>query len=159
MNIEILCVGKIKESYLKEAIAEYVKRLGRYCTLKITEVDDEKTPESRSDALTRSILAKEGERLLRKLRDTAMVIVLAVDGKMLDSEELADCIKKQGVSGVSNIQFVIGGSLGLSDEIRKRAGLTLSFSRMTFPHQLMRLILLEQIYRIFRIINHEPYHK
>ena len=143
MNIEILCVGKIKESYLKEAIAEYVKRLGRYCTLKITEVDDEKTPESRSDALTRSILAKEGERLLRKLRDGAMVIVLAVDGKMLDSEELADCIEKQGVSGVSDIQFVIGGSLGLDGAILQRADLKLSFSKMTFTHQMIRLLLIK----------------
>ncbi len=159
MNIEILCVGKIKESYLRDAAEEYVKRLRRYCNLTITEADDEKTPDGCSEGVRISILDKEGSRLQKKLRDNAHVIVLAVDGKMLSSEELACHIEKQGVSGISDIQFVIGGSLGLSDEICKRADLMLSFSKMTFPHQLMRVILLEQIYRSYRIIHHEPYHK
>ena len=159
MNIEILCVGKIKEHYLKDAIAEYAKRLGKYCTLKITEVADEKTPDKQNPAEEDLVRKKEGERLLRSVRDNAYLIALAIDGKMFDSEGFAELLEKKAVASVSDLQFVIGGSLGLCPAILNRADLKLSFSKMTFPHQLMRVILLEQIYRAYRIINHEPYHK
>ena len=159
MNIDILCVGKLKETYLKAAIDEYSKRLSRYCRLNITEVADEKTTDGQSEALDIKVKELEGERLLKHLRDDSYVITLEIDGKQLASEDLAARLEDLGVHGVSRIQFVIGGSLGLSDEVIKRADMHLSFSRMTFPHQLMRVILLEQIYRSYRIINNEPYHK
>lgn len=159
MNIEILCVGKIKEQYLKSAIMEYSKRLGRYCNLKITEVADEKTPDKSSAAEEAIVKKKEGERLLRHFREQATVIALEITGETTDSVGFADLISKQAIGSVSDIQFVIGGSLGLDPAVLNRADLKLSFSQMTFPHQLMRVILLEQIYRAFRIINREPYHK
>lgn len=159
MNIDIICVGKIKETYLKAAIQEYEKRLSKYCRLTILEVADEKTPDKQSDALDEKIRQTEAERLLRFIKQGAYVITLEIQGKMLDSVELAQEIEKTGIRGISDIQFVIGGSLGLHTSICKRADLKLSFSKMTFPHQLMRVILLEQIYRSYRIINHEPYHK
>ena len=159
MKITIVTVGKIKEKYLKDAIAEYVKRLGRYCSLTIIETPDEKTPDGASPVLEEQIRREEGNRLLRQIRDDVYVITLEIEGKAMDSVEMARKIESLQVSGTSHIVFVIGGSLGLSIEVRKRADLALSFSRMTFPHQLMRLILLEQIYRSFRIINNEPYHK
>lgn len=159
MNIEILCVGKIKEPFLKDAIAEYEKRLSKYCRLKIVETADEKAAENLSAAECEIVKAKEGERLLKLIRDKAYVIALRIDGTMLDSVAFAEKIGSLAVSGVSDIQFVIGGSLGLSGPVLERADLGLSFSKMTFPHQLMRVILLEQIYRGYRIINHEPYHK
>ena len=159
MNIDIICVGKIKETYLKAAIQEYEKRLSKYCRLMILEVADEKTPDKQSDALDEKIRQTEAERLLRFIKQGAYVITLEIQGKMLDSVELAQEIEKTGIRGISDIQFVIGGSLGLHTSICKRADLKLSFSKMTFPHQLMRVILLEQIYRSYRIINHEPYHK
>lgn len=159
MNIDIAAVGKIKEKYLAEGIMEYSKRLGRYCSLRILEVEDEKTPETMSDREKEEVKRKEGERLLSRIPDQALVIALAIDGKQLSSEELSERISDLMVKGTSHIVFVIGGSLGLSDEVLARSQMKLSFSRMTFPHQLMRLILLEQIYRAFRIIKNEPYHK
>ncbi|WP_342978167.1 MULTISPECIES: 23S rRNA (pseudouridine(1915)-N(3))-methyltransferase RlmH [unclassified Ruminococcus] len=159
MEIRIITVGKIKEKYLNDGIAEYAKRLSRYCKLNFIQVSDEKTPDKASDALNRQIKETEGNRLLSHIRDTDYVIALAIEGKMLDSVELSDLIAKLGVQGKSSIAFVIGGSLGLSDAVLKRADYKLSFSRMTFPHQLMQMILLEQIYRGYRIMNHEPYHK
>ena len=159
MEIRIITVGKIKEKYLNDGIAEYAKRLSRYCKLNFIQVTDEKTPDKASDALNRQIKETEGNRLLSHIRDTDYVIALAIEGKMLDSVELSDLVAKLGVQGKSSIAFVIGGSLGLSDAVLKRADYKLSFSRMTFPHQLMQMILLEQIYRGYRIMNHEPYHK
>ena len=152
-------MGKIKEKFFEDAIKEYSKRLSRYCKLEILQVADEKTPEGASEAVELQIKEKEGQRILSLIRDDAYVIALAIEGKMLDSEELAERIEKLGVSGISQIVFVIGGSLGLSAQVMKRADYALSFSRMTFPHQLMRVVLLEQIYRSYRIMNHQPYHK
>lgn len=159
MRISIVCVGKIKEKYLKLGIDEFSKRLSKYCKLEVIELDDEKAPENLSDKEMLMIKDKEGKKILSKIKDNAHVIALAIDGKNLSSEELADTIDNLGVRGTSHIVFVIGGSLGLSDEILRRANYKLSFSKMTFPHQLMRLILLEQIYRAYRINNGEPYHK
>lgn len=159
MKITVACVGKIKEKFFNDAIAEYSKRLSRYCKLEIAEVPDEKTPDGASEALEQQIIEKEGERLLSRIKDDAYVIALAIQGEKLSSEKLADKIGKLGVSGESNITFVIGGSLGLSQAVLKRADMKLSFSDMTFPHQLMRVVLLEQVYRSYRIINGEPYHK
>lgn len=159
MKITVVAVGKIKEKYFTGAIEEYAKRLGRYCKLELVEVADEKTPDGAGNALELQIKEKEGERILQKIPDSAYVIALAIDGKMLDSEELAEQMERWNVSGISHMVFVIGGSLGLAPAVMKRADYKLSFSKMTFPHQLMRVILLEQIYRSFRIRNHEPYHK
>ena len=159
MNIDIICVGKVKEPYLRDAIAEYAKRLGRYCKLTILEVADEKTPEHASDGLQRQIKAKEGERIARHIKPDAFVIALVIDGRQLDSVGFARTISQLGLRGVSRIQFVIGGSIGLDDAIVARANYRLSFSKMTFPHQLMRVIVLEQIYRASKINAGEPYHK
>ena len=159
MRINIVCVGKIKEKYLKLGIDEFKKRLSKYCKLEIIELEDEKAPENLSDKEMLIIKEKEGKKILYKIKDNSYVIALAIDGKNLSSEELAETINKLGVRGISNITFVIGGSLGLSDEVLSRADYKLSFSKMTFPHQLMRLILLEQVYRAYRINNGEPYHK
>ena len=158
MRINIVCVGKIKEKYLKLGIDEFKKRLSKYCKLEIIELEDEKAPENLSDKEMLMIKEKEGKKILSKIKDNSYVIALAIDGKNLSSEELAETINKLGVRGISNITFVIGGSLGLSDEVLSRADYKLSFSKMTFPHQLMRLILLEQVYRAYRINNGEPYH-
>ena len=151
MKITLVTVGKIKEKFYTDAIAEYAKRLSRYCKLEIIQVADEKTPDKASEAEEQQIKDKEGKRILEQIKDGAFVIALAIDGKMLDSVELAEKIDK--------LVFVIGGSLGLSESVLSRADYRLSFSRMTFPHQLMRVILLEQIYRSYRIIHKEPYHK
>ena len=159
MKITLITVGKIKEKFFQDAIAEYSKRLSRYCRLEILQVADEKTPDGAGEALELQIKEKEGERILQKLPDNAYVVALAIDGKMLDSEELASRMEQGNVNGISHVAFVIGGSLGLAPAVLKRADYKLSFSKMTFPHQLMRVILLEQIYRSFRIRNHEPYHK
>ena len=159
MNIDVVAVGKIKEKYLNEGIREYTKRLSRYCSLNIMEVDDEKAPENLSDKDIEMIKAKEGEKLMSKIPSGAFVVALAIEGKQLSSEALSEKISDIMVEGNSHIVFVIGGSLGLSSEILKRANLKLSFSKMTFPHQLMRMILLEQVYRAFRIMRNEPYHK
>ena len=159
MKITLVTVGKIKEKFFEDAIKEYSKRLSRYCKLEVLQVADEKTPEGASEAVELQIKEKEGQRILSLIRDDAYVIALAIEGKMLGSEELAEKIEKLGVGGVSQIVFVIGGSLGLSSQVMKRADYALSFSRMTFPHQLMRVVLLEQIYRAFKIISGERYHK
>lgn len=159
MKISLICVGKIKEKYLTMGIDEYKKRLGRYCTLEIIELPDEKTPDNASEATEEAIKKTEGNRILKSIKDDSFCIALDIQGHMLSSVELAEYMEKLFVSGKSHISFVIGGSLGLSDEVLKRADYRLSFSKMTFPHQLMRMIFLEQIYRAFRIINKEPYHK
>lgn len=159
MKITVITVGKIKEKYLKDAIAEYSKRLSRYCKLEILEVADEKTPDGASEIVEENIREKEGERILKLIKEDAYVITLEISGKMLTSEELTDRIETLGIQGKSHLVFVIGGSIGLGREVLRRSDYALSFSKMTFPHQLMRVILLEQIYRSYRIINGEPYHK
>ena len=145
MKITLLTVGKIKEKYLKDAIAEYSKRLSKYCKLEIIEVADEKTPDNASEVVENVIRDKEGERLLKYVKDDAFVITLEIKGKMMTSEELAEKIDTLGIRGVSHIMFIIGGSIGLGEDVIKRSDFALSFSKMTFPHQLMRVILLEQI--------------
>ncbi len=159
MKITLITVGKIKEKYLEQAIAEYSKRLSRYCKLEIIQVADEKTPDGASPLVEEQIKEKEGQRILSHIKDGMYVIALAIQGNMLTSEELAQKMDTLGISGVSHAAFVIGGSLGLSEQVLKRADYQLSFSKMTFPHQLMRVILLEQIYRSYRIISGAPYHK
>lgn len=159
MKITLITVGKIKEKYWNMAIDEYSKRLSRYCKLNIIEVQDEKTIEEPSDAQANMIKDKEGERILSSIPEGAYVIALAIEGKMLDSVELSNKIEDILVKGNSNIVLIIGGSLGLSNAVMNRADYKLSFSKMTFPHQMMRVILLEQVYRAFRISNGEPYHK
>ena len=159
MRITVLCVGKIKEKFFAEALKEYGKRLGRYCRLEIVEVADERTPDGASQAQNQQILRSEGQRILTKIPAQSHVVALAIEGKQPDSVELAERIRDLGVRGISHITFVIGGSLGLAREVMERADEAVSLSRMTFPHQLMRVILLEQIYRAYRIMNGEPYHK
>lgn len=159
MKITIITVGKIKEKYLRDAIDEYSKRLSKYCKLEILEVADEKTPDSASELVEENIRNKEGERILKHIKEGAFVITLEIQGEQLTSEELADKIDALGIQGKSHIIFVIGGSVGLGSEVLKHSDYALSFSKMTFPHQLMRVILLEQIYRSYRIISGEPYHK
>ena len=159
MKITVVCVGKLKEKFFADGVEEYKKRLGRYAKIEIAEVADEKAPENLSRAEEEQVKVKEGEKILKKIPDDAFVVALCIDGKMLSSEELADFFEKKTVSGISSIAFVIGGSLGLSKAVIDRADYKLSFSKMTFPHQLMRMILMEQIYRAFRIIKNEPYHE
>ena len=159
MKISIYCVGKIKEKFFSDAIAEYSKRLSRYCTLEIIEVQDEKTPDGAGEAIEQKIKEKEGEKLLARFKEGCFLIALAIKGKKLSSEALASEIEELGNRGTGHIGFVIGGSLGLSEEVLKKCDMKLSFSDMTFPHQLMRVILLEQIYRSYRIISGAPYHK
>ena len=159
MKITLIGVGKIKEKYLTEAIHEYSKRLGRYCTLQIAEVADESAPENAGELMQEKIRMREGERILGRIPASAHVIALAIRGKKYDSEGLAAHIAGLQVSGCSELCFVIGGSLGLSQQVLARADEQISFSDLTFPHQLMRVILLEQIYRCFRINRNEPYHK
>lgn len=159
MNISIVTVGKLKEKYLKQGIEEYLKRLGSYAKVEVIEVPDEKAPEELSETEMIQVKQKEGERILAKIGLDTYVIALAINGKLKSSEELADTLDKLATYGKSKIAFVIGGSLGLSEEVLKRSDEQLSFSKMTFPHQLMRLILVEQIYRAYRINRGEPYHK
>ena len=159
MNIRIICVGKIKEKYLVQGISEYAKRLSRYAKIQVIEVGDERAPESLSHAEEQLVREKEGARLKKHFRQDGIKIILAIDGKSFSSEEFSEQLQHYGVSGKSQFDFIIGGSLGLDDDIIKQADLLLSFSKFTLPHQLMRLILLEQIYRAFRIANGEPYHK
>ena len=154
MKITLITVGKIKEKYLKDAIAEYSKRLSKYCKLTIVEVADEKTPDQASETVEEAIRTKEGERILKVIKDDMYVITLEIGGAMLSAK-----IEKLGIQGKSSIAFIIGGSIGLGKTVLARSDYALSFSKMTFPHQLMRVILLEQIYRSYRIINAEPYHK
>ncbi len=159
MKITVITVGKIKEKYLKDAIAEYTKRLGKYCKLEIVEVADEQTPDNASEVVEDMIRSKEAERILKYVKEDAFVLTLEINGKQLSSEELADKIESLGVQGVSHIIFIIGGSIGLGKEVLAKSDFALSFSKMTFPHQLMRVILLEQVYRSYRIIHGQPYHK
>ncbi|MBK5241677.1 23S rRNA (pseudouridine(1915)-N(3))-methyltransferase RlmH [Clostridium sp.] len=159
MNITIICVGKIKEKYLKSAIDEYSKRLSRYCKLSIVELSDEKTPDNASEKEEIIIKGKEGGAILKSIKDNMFVIALELKGDMISSVELSNYIRDLGIKGESNIAFVIGGSLGLSKAVLERANYKLCFSKMTFPHQLFRVMLLEQVYRGFRIISGEPYHK
>ena len=159
MNIFIICVGKIKEKFYRDAIDEYAKRLSRYCKLDIIEVADEKTPDNASEKEEIQIKDKEGEGILKGLKDNMYVIAMDIKGEIITSEQLSEKIQALGLSGVSSITFVIGGSLGLSKKVLDRANYKLSFSKMTFPHQLFRIMILEQVYRGFRISNREPYHK
>ena len=159
MKITIISVGKLKEKYLKQGIQEYLKRLTAYANVTIVEVADEKAPESMSEAEMEAVKRKEGVRILSSITADTYVITLEIEGKMLTSEQLAAKMDELATYGKSKIAFVIGGSLGISEEVQKRSDLALSFSKMTFPHQLMRLVLLEQVYRGFRIIKNEPYHK
>lgn len=159
MNIKIIGVGKLKEKYLKQGIAEYAKRLGKFCKFEIVEVPDEKAPEKLSVAEMEGVKEKEGERILAKIRDKEYVYALAIEGKERSSEEFAQEIAQLTTYGRSDITFVIGGSLGLSPAVLKRAETKISFGRFTLPHQLMRLVLSEQIYRAFMINNGSPYHK
>ncbi|KUP10020.1 50S rRNA methyltransferase [Bacillus coahuilensis m2-6] len=159
MNISIITVGKLKEKYLKQGIDEYLKRLSAYAKVDIIEVPDEKAPEQLSETDMLIVKNKEGERILNKIGQDVHVIALAIEGNMQSSEELAANLDSLATYGKSKVAFVIGGSLGLSDDVMKRANEKLSFSKMTFPHQLMRLVLVEQVYRAFRINRGEPYHK
>lgn len=159
MKITLITVGKIKEKYFTDAIKEYAKRLSRYCKLEILELADEKTPDGASEAEEMQIKAKEGERILKTIKYNSYVFALAIQGKKMSSEVFADTINRLGIGGDSHLMFIIGGSLGLDERVLKRADRLISFSDMTFPHQLMRVILLEQIYRAYRIIQNEPYHK
>ena len=159
MKITVACVGRIKEKYFTAAIEEYSKRLSRYIKLEIAEVADEKCPEALSKKEEEIVKNNEGERLLKVIKEDSCVIALAIDGKKYDSVGFSELFSGSMVKGISHITFVIGGSLGLSDRVLERADSKISFSDMTFPHQLMRVILLEQIYRAYRIIKNEPYHK
>lgn len=159
MNISIITIGKLKEKYLKQGIDEYLKRLSSYAKIEIIELADEKAPENLSEVEMEQVKEKEGERILSKISDDTHVIALAIEGKMKSSEQLAKDLDQLATYGKSKVAFVIGGSLGLSNTVMKRANDSLSFSKMTFPHQLMRLILVEQVYRAFRINRGEPYHK
>jgi 23S rRNA (pseudouridine1915-N3)-methyltransferase len=159
MKISIVTVGKLKEKYLKQGIDEYLKRLRPYANVNIIEVPDEKAPENLSAAEEMEVKNKEGARILEKISDDSFVITLEIQGKQLTSEQLAAKIDELATYGKSKIAFVIGGSLGLSEAVMKRSNMALSFSKMTFPHQLMRLVLLEQVYRAFKINRGEPYHK
>lgn len=159
MKIEVIAVGKLKEDYLKKGILEYSKRLKSYCDLKIIEVADEKAPENLSKAELEKVKDSEGKRILEKLNRESFIITLEIEGKSLSSEEFAEKISSITLEGNSEITFIIGGSNGLSENVTKISDFSFSFSKLTFPHQLMRLILIEQIYRAFRIINNHPYHK
>lgn len=159
MNIEIIVVGKLKEKYLKAGIAEYLKRLDAYANVKVIELADEPTKENMSAAEEEAVLAKEAERIQAKLDPSRKVIVLAIEGKLISSEELATTLDNYATYGQSKVSFIIGGSLGLHPSIKDQADMSISFGRITLPHQLMRLVLVEQVYRAFRIINGHAYHK
>ena len=159
MKITIIAVGKIKEKFYQDAVQEYAKRLSKYCKFEIIEVADEKTPDKCSETEQQQILVKEADRILKHIKQDMQVYALAIKGKKMDSVGFAQTIEKTGLQGTSSIAFVIGGSLGLHESVLKRSDKQISFSDMTFPHQLMRVILTEQIYRAYRIICGEPYHK
>ena len=159
MRIRIIAVGKIKEKYIRDGIKEYIKRLSRYCSIEIVEVEDERAPENLTDREIDIIKGKEGKRIISKISSNSYIIPLDIKGKQMSSEELAGKMEDLMIDGINDLTFIIGGSLGLSDDVLARSHLKLSFSKMTFPHQLMRMILLEQIYRGFRIIRGEPYHR
>ncbi|NTW71591.1 MAG: 23S rRNA (pseudouridine(1915)-N(3))-methyltransferase RlmH [Eubacteriaceae bacterium] len=159
MNLTIIAVGKIKEKFYTDALGEYTKRLGRYCSLKILEVPDEKAPENLSPGDMLSVTEKEGRKIIEKIPPSSIVITMDIEGKQMTSVDFAKQIEQYAINGQSHLCFIIGGSLGLSDEVKQASSLKLSFSKMTFPHQLFRVMLLEQIYRGYRIIRNEPYHK
>ena len=159
MNIQIICIGKLKEKYWTEAVAEYMKRLSGYASVKIVELKEARLPDKAGSAEEEKVKLEEGREILKSIKDGTYVVTLEIQGKQLSSEELAAKIESLGLEGKSDVAFVIGGSLGLSTEVSKRADYKLSFSKMTFPHQMMRVVLLEQIYRSFKIIRHEAYHK
>lgn len=159
MKVKVITVGKLKEKYLKDGIAEYVKRLGRFTKFQVIELQDEKTPDRASQAENDLILAKEGERILAKVGDRDYVIALAIEGRQFPSEQFSKELEKATLQGYSDITFIIGGSLGLAPEVKQRANQLMSFGLLTFPHQLMRLVLVEQIYRAFMIQQGSPYHK
>ena len=159
MRIDLLCVGSVKESFFREAISEYSKRLSRYVKLNIFEVKDEKTPDNASEKEKFLIMKTEAKRLEKYIAQDAYLVALAIEGKQLSSEKFADQLSMLEVNGKSHLQFIIGGSLGMDEELKRKADFLISFSEMTFPHQLIRIILLEQIYRAYRIKNNEPYHK
>ena len=159
MKIKLVTVGKLKEKYLKDGIAEYSKRISRFAAVEMIELADEKTPDRASDSENEKILNLEGNRILSKIGDREFVLVLAIEGKTLSSEEFSKQLEQASINGFSTLTFVIGGSLGLSPQVKKRANLSLSFGRLTLPHQLMRLVLVEQIYRAFTIQQGSPYHK
>ncbi|MDT8978717.1 23S rRNA (pseudouridine(1915)-N(3))-methyltransferase RlmH [Paenibacillus sp. chi10] len=159
MNIQLVCVGKLKEKYLVQGIAEYSKRLAPYVKFQVSEVPDEQAPEKMSDAELEQVKDREGERILGHIKPDAHVVALAIDGQLWSSEDLASQLDRLATYGTSNVAFVIGGSNGLSDAVLRRANSKLSFGRMTLPHQLMRLVLVEQIYRAVKINRGEPYHK
>ena len=159
MNIEVVCIGKLKEKYWRDAVNEYARRLGRYCRFHITELKESRLPSNPSAADEENVKKTEGEYLLGAVKERAYIVALDVHGKQLSSEEMASGMEKHMNAGTSEIAFLIGGSLGLSQDVLRKADSRLSFSRMTFPHQMMRVILAEQIYRSFKIIHHETYHK
>ena len=159
MNIQIICIGKLKEKYWTDAVAEYMKRLSGYATVKIVELKEARLPDKAGPAEEEKVKAEEGREILKSIKDGTYVVTLEIQGKQLSSEELASKIEGLGIEGKSDVAFVIGGSLGLSAEVSKRADFKLSFSKMTFPHQMMRVVLLEQVYRSFKIMRHEAYHK
>jgi 23S rRNA (pseudouridine1915-N3)-methyltransferase len=159
VKITVICVGKVKEKFFRDAVSEYEKRMGRYCRLEILEVADEKTPDGASALMEEQIKEKEARRILEKIREDAFVCTLEIKGKRFSSENFAKWMDGLTLNGTSHFIFIIGGSLGLHESVQKRSHMALSFSDMTFPHQLMRVILMEQIYRAFRIIHGEPYHK
>ena len=159
MKIKLVTVGKLKEKYLKDGIAEYSKRISRFAAVEMIELADEKTPDRASDSENEKILNLEGNRILSKIGDREFVVVLAIEGKTLSSEEFSKQLEQASINGFSTLTFVIGGSLGLSPQVKKRANLSLSFGRLTLPHQLMRLVLVEKIYRAFTIQQGSPYHK
>ncbi|ADG40451.1 MULTISPECIES: 23S rRNA (pseudouridine(1915)-N(3))-methyltransferase RlmH [Leuconostoc] len=159
MNIKLITVGKLKENYLRAGIAEYTKRLSRFAKINMIELADEKTPEKASDAQNQQIMSKEGQRIQEKIGTRDFVIVLAIEGQQLASEDFSKKMTDITVDGYSDITFIIGGSLGLDPMIKQRANLKMSFGLLTLPHQLMRLVLIEQIYRAFMIQQGSPYHK
>ena len=159
MKIKIICLGKLKEKYLKDGIDEYIKRIKRFANVEIIELSDERIPDNASDAECNRIVELEGEKILSKITPNEYVISLCIEGKLVSSEELAKKMSDIMISGNSCITFLIGASLGLSDKVKQKSDFRLSFSKMTFPHQLMRLILCEQIYRTFKINGNEQYHK
>ena len=159
MNIQVICIGKLKEKYWTDAVGEYMKRLSRCASVEIVELKEVRLPDKAGPAEEEKVKIEEGREILKSIKDGTYVITLEIQGKQLSSEELASKIENLGLEGRSDVAFVIGGSLGLSAEVSKRADFKLSFSKMTFPHQMMRVVLLEQIYRSFKIIRHEAYHK
>ncbi|WP_261040202.1 23S rRNA (pseudouridine(1915)-N(3))-methyltransferase RlmH [Streptococcus mitis] len=159
MKIKVVTVGKLKEKYLKDGIEEYLKRISRFAKFEMIELADEKTPDKASESENQKILEIEGQRILSKVGDRDFVIVLAIEGKTFSSEEFSKQLEEASIKGFSTLTFIIGGSLGLAQDVKNRANLSVSFGRLTLPHQLMRLVLVEQIYRAFTIQQGSPYHK